>query len=182
MARKRRGQPIHGWHVIDKPQGMTSARVVARVPAIPEAAEAGPAGHEAEAGEGRLGVHMADVSTFVPSAGPLDTEARARGNSVYLPRLVIPMLPEVLSNGVCSLQEGVRRFAKSIFITFDQRGEVIGQRPAACSTRPRPWPGALPPSPRRSRCCRPARSSVCSRTILTRSGPQPRKAFSAAAR
>ncbi len=44
MARKRRGQPIHGWIVIDKPEGMTSARVVARVRAITDAAKAGHAG------------------------------------------------------------------------------------------------------------------------------------------
>ncbi|MEO0588823.1 MAG: RNB domain-containing ribonuclease, partial [Planctomycetota bacterium] len=73
----------------------------------------------------QLGVHIADVATFVPVGGPLDEEAYARGNSTYLPRRVIPMLPEVLSNGVCSLQEGVDRFAKSVFIRFDGGGNVI---------------------------------------------------------
>ena len=47
---------------------------------------------------------------------------------LYLPRHVIPMLPEVLSNGVCSLQEGVRRWAKSVFIRFDNKGRVLGHR------------------------------------------------------
>ncbi len=78
-----------------------------------------------------LGVHIADVAHFVRPGAGLDAEAQARGNSVYLPRLVIPMLPEVLSNGVCSLQEGVPRFAKSAFITLDHRGKVLFQRLAS---------------------------------------------------
>jgi ribonuclease R len=81
--------------------------------------------------EWTLGVHIADVAHFVRRGGSLDEEARARGNSVYLPRMVIPMLPEVLSNGVCSLQEGVPRFTKSAFITLDHRGKVLFQRAAA---------------------------------------------------
>lgn len=75
-----------------------------------------------------LGVHIADVAHFVELGGALDQEAYARGNSTYLPRKVIPMLPEVLSNGVCSLQEGVDRFAKSVFIRYDEEGHVLGQR------------------------------------------------------
>lgn len=75
-----------------------------------------------------LGVHIADVSTFVRLGGALDDEARLRGNSTYLPRRVVPMLPELLSNGVCSLQEGVNRFCKSVFIRFDGEGNVAGAR------------------------------------------------------
>lgn len=78
-----------------------------------------------------LGVHIADVSEFVQHDGALDKEARERGNSVYLPRLVLPMLPEMLSNGVCSLQEQVDRLTKSAFITFDGSGKVIAQRYAS---------------------------------------------------
>ncbi len=78
--------------------------------------------------EWELGVHIADVASFVPMDSALDKGALERGNSVYLPRRVIPMLPEVLSNGVCSLQEGVRRWAKSVFIRFDAKGRVIGHR------------------------------------------------------
>ncbi|NLX21512.1 MAG: ribonuclease R [Phycisphaerae bacterium] len=76
------------------------------------------------AGKGgyELGVHIADVARMVPAGGALDTEAAQRGNSVYLPRHVIPMLPEVLSNGLCSLQEGEPRLAKSAFITYDAQG------------------------------------------------------------
>jgi ribonuclease R len=72
-----------------------------------------------------LGVHIADVSTFVPMDSPLDIEAKKRGNSVYLPGKVLPMLPEVLSNGVCSLQPGQKRFTKSVYITYDEQGNIL---------------------------------------------------------
>jgi ribonuclease R len=93
--------------------------------------------HDAARGEWELGVHIADVSHFVKLGGTLDLEARERGNSVYLPRHVIPMLPEVLSNGVCSLQEGVVRFCKSVFITFDANGRPLSHRLAATVIRSR---------------------------------------------
>jgi len=72
-----------------------------------------------------LGVHIADVSAFVKPESALDTEAKERGNSVYLPGLVLPMLPETLSNGVCSLQPQQKRLTKSAFITYDNRGKVL---------------------------------------------------------
>lgn len=75
-----------------------------------------------------LGIHIADVAHYVVPGSALDEEAYARGNSTYLPRKVIPMLPELLSNGVCSLMEGVNRFAKSCFLTFDAKGNVLEQR------------------------------------------------------
>jgi ribonuclease R len=71
-----------------------------------------------------LGVHIADVSHFVVEGQPLDQEALARGTSTYFPRRVVPMLPEILSNGVCSLQEGEPRFCLSAFITYDDQGNV----------------------------------------------------------
>ena len=73
-----------------------------------------------------LGVHIADVSHFVQMQTPLDNEARLRGNSVYLPRKVIPMLPEILSNGICSLQPSQKRFTKSVYITYDKKGNLLG--------------------------------------------------------
>ncbi|NOX58205.1 MAG: ribonuclease R [Planctomycetes bacterium] len=75
-----------------------------------------------------LGVHIADVSHFVQPGSTLDTEARSRTTSVYFPKHVIPMLPEVLSNGVCSLQERVPRFAKSVFISYDKHGKMQNRR------------------------------------------------------
>ncbi|HZW10578.1 MAG TPA: VacB/RNase II family 3'-5' exoribonuclease [Phycisphaerales bacterium] len=71
-----------------------------------------------------LGVHIADVAHFIDPGSRLDVEAAERGNSVYLPRHVIPMLPEVLSNGICSLQEGVPRYAKSAFMRYDKQGNI----------------------------------------------------------
>ena len=76
----------------------------------------------------RLGVHIADVAAYVEPDSPLDREARRRGNSVYLPDRVIPMLPERLSNGVCSLKPGVDRLTHSVFIHFDKRGSAKSAR------------------------------------------------------
>jgi len=73
-------------------------------------------------------VHIADVSHFVRPGGDLDQEARERGNSVYFPDKVIPMLPEQLSNGVCSLQPGRPRLTFSAFLTVDAEGQVVGRR------------------------------------------------------
>ena len=76
----------------------------------------------------RLGVHIADVAAYVEPGSALDREARRRGNSVYLPDRVIPMLPERLSNGVCSLNAGVDRLTRSVFIHFDKHGVVKSAR------------------------------------------------------
>lgn len=69
-----------------------------------------------------LGVHIADVSHFVKSGSRIDKAARERGTSVYLPDRVIPMLPEVLSNGLASLQEGRTRYTMSALLQFDDQG------------------------------------------------------------
>src|SRR5438270_1217091 len=75
-----------------------------------------------------LGVHIADVAAYVEPGSVLDREARRRGNSVYLPDRVIPMLPERLSNGVCSLNPGVDRLTHSVFIEFDKSGRAKNAR------------------------------------------------------
>lgn len=74
-----------------------------------------------------LGVHIADVSHFVREGSALDAEARKRGTSVYLIDHVLPMLPEQLSNGVCSLVQDEDRLAFTVFITFDRRGNPIAR-------------------------------------------------------
>jgi ribonuclease R len=85
--------------------------------------------HVEKTGSGwHLGVHIADVAAYVKPGSPLDREARRRGNSVYLPDRVIPMLPERLSNGVCSLNPGVDRLTHSVFIHFDKHGTVRSAR------------------------------------------------------
>ncbi|MBN1766507.1 MAG: ribonuclease R [Sedimentisphaerales bacterium] len=82
--------------------------------------------HILPGGNWQLGVHIADVSHFVKLGGQLDEEARSRATSVYLPQHVIPMLPELLSNGICSLQEGQDRLVKSAYIKLDAKGKVLG--------------------------------------------------------
>ena len=77
---------------------------------------------ELTGGGWHLGVHIADVSAYVTPGSALDREALKRGNSVYLPDRVIPMLPERLSNGVCSLNPRVDRLTHSVFIQFGKDG------------------------------------------------------------
>lgn len=78
-----------------------------------------------ENGHWRLGVHIADVSHFVPAKGPLDDEARLRGTSVYLPDRVLPMLPETISNHLASLQPGRVRYTLTVFIEFTADGAPV---------------------------------------------------------
>lgn len=75
-----------------------------------------------EAGNWVLGVHIADVSYFVKHKSPLDREARERATSVYLPDRVIPMLPELISNGLASLQPDRVRYVKTAIMEFTPEG------------------------------------------------------------
>jgi len=73
-------------------------------------------------------IHIADVAHYVKPKSPLDREARMRGNSVYLADRVIPMLPEALSNGICSLRPNEERLAHSIFVELTHAGRIKGAR------------------------------------------------------
>ena len=76
----------------------------------------------------RLWVHIADVSHYVKPGSALDREARQRGNSTYLVDRVIPMLPEALSNELCSLKPGVDRLTKAVEFLIADDGRVLGAK------------------------------------------------------
>ena len=71
-----------------------------------------------------MGIHIADVSSYVRQGTAIDREAQRRGNSTYLVGTVIPMLPEKLSNGLCSLVEAQDRLCKAVFLTFTGSGAI----------------------------------------------------------
>lgn len=72
----------------------------------------------------RLGVHIADVATYVPIGSDLDRTASSRATSFYFPNMTIPMLPDILSNNLCSLNPGVDRNTLSVIMKIDENGKV----------------------------------------------------------
>ena len=82
--------------------------------------------------EWEIGVHIADVSYYVQLNSALDKEARKRGNSTYLVGEVVPMLPQSLSNGICSLVEGQDRLVKSVLFRFRNDGKMVSSKLAEC--------------------------------------------------
>src|SRR5246500_4207870 len=78
-----------------------------------------------EGGGWLLQVHIADVAHYVTSESPLDREARLRGNSVYFLDRAVPMLPEALSNGMCSLKPREERLVMSAIMQFDSSGRML---------------------------------------------------------
>ena len=76
-------------------------------------------------GNVRVGIHIADVSSYVKSGSPLDVEARERGNSTYLVGTVIPMLPHALSSGLCSLVEAEDRLVKTVICEFTPDARLV---------------------------------------------------------
>ena len=89
--------------------------------AAPDETRENPGGH-------RLLVAIADVARYVREGDALDREARGRGNSVYFPDRVLPMLPEALSNELCSLRPGEDRACLAVWMTVDRRGELRSWR------------------------------------------------------
>lgn len=81
-----------------------------------------------ENGNYHLGIHIADVAHYVTEGSIIDKEGLKRGNSVYLPDRVVPMLPRSLSNGICSLNPGEDRLTITIDMEIDLTGKVVGEK------------------------------------------------------
>jgi ribonuclease R len=93
-----------------------------------DAVYAEPDADPANAGGWHLVVAIADVAHYVRAGDALDGEARRRGNSVYFPDRVLPMLPEALSNGLCSLRPGEERACLAVHLWYDRRGRKLRHR------------------------------------------------------
>ncbi|HLN28769.1 MAG TPA: ribonuclease R [Gemmataceae bacterium] len=91
--------------------------------------------HDSRSKHWLLGVHIADVAHFAPPGSAVDREARKRGTSVYLPQLVLPMFPEIISNSLASLQQGRVRYVNSALMDFTPAGNRTEVRFARAAIR-----------------------------------------------
>lgn len=130
LADARRAVAAFDPEALDGREDLTGATVVTIDPPDARDFDDALSLKQERGGMATLGVHIADVAHFVREGTQLDKEAKERATSAYFPKRVVPMLPEVLSNGVCSLQEGQRRYCKSAFITYDRDGRVVRTRVA----------------------------------------------------
>ncbi|MDR3183656.1 MAG: ribonuclease R [Planctomycetaceae bacterium] len=117
---------LDGKSLLDgKRQNLTDETIITIDPADAKDFDDAVSLEKLDNGHWQLGVHIADVAYFVTKNSPIDKEAVARATSVYLPDRVIPMLPEVLSNALASLQPDKVRFAKSVFMEFTAEGTRV---------------------------------------------------------
>jgi len=125
---EKEAQAIAGAMSAEDLRGRTDCRQIACITIDPEDAKDFDDAVSLEKGPGgtlRLGVHIADVSHYVREGSALDSEAYARGTSVYMVNEVVPMLPERLSNDLCSLKPEVDRLTYSVFMDLDAEGTVV---------------------------------------------------------
>ncbi|HEX4590067.1 MAG TPA: ribonuclease R, partial [Gemmataceae bacterium] len=129
LAGAREAAETFDEHDLDGREDLTKETIVTIDPATArDFDDAISLGRDEETGHWLLGVHIADVSHFAPLGTALDREARRRATSVYLPQKVIPMFPELISNGLASLQQGKRRYVKSVFMEFTPDGQRVHSR------------------------------------------------------
>jgi ribonuclease R len=129
LAEAREAAEAFDEHDLDSREDLTKETVVTIDPATArDFDDAISLSRDERTGHWHLGVHIADVAHFAPLGSTLDREARRRGTSVYLPQRVLPMFPELISNGLASLQQGKRRYVKSAFIEFAVDGRQVHSR------------------------------------------------------
>lgn len=122
---KARSREVIDGDVLEGRKDLRSKKIITIDGASAKDLDDGVSVERTEKGTYLLGVHIADVSHYVDMGGYLDEEALKRGNSVYLISRVVPMLPKVLSNGICSLNEGEDRLTLSCEMEIDESGNVV---------------------------------------------------------
>src|SRR5205823_5416346 len=129
LAAAREAAETFDEHDLDGREDLTKETIITIDPATArDFDDAISLSRDDETGHWLLGVHIADVGHFAPLGSALDREARRRATSVYLPQKVIPMFPELISNGLASLQQGKRRYVKSVFMEFTPEGQRVHSR------------------------------------------------------